>query len=147
MGKLLAARAARSKTSVPDGTKLVRVERLSEEGPLWISVPGHRALFPARMTASFRAQLPEDLQELVGRTAVALFDRATSEQPVLLDWVVDVTDTLRAPLPEAEERLELRCGKASIVLTQEGKVLIEGQYVSTRSSGINRLRGAVVKIN
>src|SRR5262245_58845752 len=41
----------------------------------------------------------------------------------------------------AKEQLVLRCGKASITLTKAGKVLIQGTYVSSRSSGVNRIKG------
>lgn len=47
----------------------------------------------------------------------------------------------------AKEQLVLRCGKASITLTKAGKVLIEGSYVSSRSSGVNRIRGGSVQLN
>ncbi len=48
---------------------------------------------------------------------------------------------------EGRERVELRCGKASIVLTRAGKVLIQGTYISSRSSGAHRVRGGSVEIN
>jgi len=48
---------------------------------------------------------------------------------------------------EARERIVLRCGKASITLTRAGKVIIRGAYVSTRSSGANRIKGGSVQIN
>jgi Domain of unknown function (DUF6484) len=47
----------------------------------------------------------------------------------------------------AKEQLVLRCGKASITLTKSGKVLIEGTYVSSRSSGLQRLQGATIELN
>lgn len=47
----------------------------------------------------------------------------------------------------AEREIVLRCGKASITLTREGKVLIRGAYLSSRSSGVNRIRGGSVQIN
>jgi hypothetical protein len=47
----------------------------------------------------------------------------------------------------AKEQLVLRCGKASITLTKEGKVLIQGAYVSSRSSGVNRIKGGSVQLN
>lgn len=48
---------------------------------------------------------------------------------------------------EAGGQIELRCGEASIVLTRAGKVLINGAYVSSRSKGANRIKGAHVDIN
>jgi Domain of unknown function (DUF6484) len=47
----------------------------------------------------------------------------------------------------AREQLVLRCGKARITLTKAGKVLIEGTYVSSRSSGMNRVKGAAIQLN
>jgi len=47
----------------------------------------------------------------------------------------------------AKEQIVLRCGKASITLTKAGKVLIQGAYVSSRSSGVNRIKGGSVQLN
>ena len=48
---------------------------------------------------------------------------------------------------EGAERIELRCGKASITLTKEGKILIKGTLISSESSGAHRIRGGSVDIN
>jgi hypothetical protein len=47
----------------------------------------------------------------------------------------------------AEQQLVLRCGKASITLTRAGKVIIEGSYVASRSTGVNRVKGGSVQLN
>jgi hypothetical protein len=47
----------------------------------------------------------------------------------------------------AEREIELRCGKASLILTRAGKVLIRGAYLLSRSSGVNRIKGGSVQIN
>ena len=47
----------------------------------------------------------------------------------------------------AEREIVLRCGKASITLTRAGKVIIQGAYLSSRSSGVNRIKGGSVQIN
>jgi hypothetical protein len=47
----------------------------------------------------------------------------------------------------AKEQVVLRCGKASITLTKAGKVLIQGSYVLSRSSGVNRIKGGSVQLN
>ncbi|NND92028.1 MAG: hypothetical protein HKN42_14300 [Granulosicoccus sp.] len=48
---------------------------------------------------------------------------------------------------QAREQIVLRCGKSSITMTSAGKVIIRGAYVSTRSSGANRIKGGSVQIN
>jgi hypothetical protein len=48
---------------------------------------------------------------------------------------------------QAREQLVLRCGRASITLTRAGKVLIDGSFVQSRASGMNRMKGGAVQIN
>ncbi len=48
---------------------------------------------------------------------------------------------------QAKQEVVLRCGKASITMTRAGKIIIRGAYVSTRSSGVNRIKGGSVQIN
>jgi hypothetical protein len=48
---------------------------------------------------------------------------------------------------EAFDELELRCGKASITLRRNGRIVIYGTQVETRSRGVNRIKGGSVKIN
>jgi hypothetical protein len=66
-----------------------------------------------------------------------------TEAPPALDARVDGERVVL----QGRERIELRCGEASIVLTRAGKVLINGNYVLTRSRGANRVKGAYVGIN
>jgi hypothetical protein len=48
---------------------------------------------------------------------------------------------------EATDEIVLRCGQASIVLRRNGRVVIRGTYVETRSRGVNRIKGGSVQIN
>ena len=48
---------------------------------------------------------------------------------------------------QAEREIELRCGDASLVLTRAGKVILRGNYVVSRSRGVNKIKGAWVDIN
>jgi hypothetical protein len=47
----------------------------------------------------------------------------------------------------AEQNLTLRCGKASITLTADGQILLKGAYISSHSTGTQRIKGAAVRIN
>jgi hypothetical protein len=47
----------------------------------------------------------------------------------------------------AEREIVLQVGKASVTLTAAGKIILRGTYVSSRSSGVNRIRGGSVEIN
>lgn len=48
---------------------------------------------------------------------------------------------------EAQEYLELKCGKASITLTNDGRAEVSGKEVVSRASRTNKIRGASVQIN
>jgi len=48
---------------------------------------------------------------------------------------------------EGRREVVLRCGEASITLRSDGKVLLRGAYVETYAKGVNRIKGASVKIN
>ncbi|MGE5451960.1 MAG: DUF6484 domain-containing protein [Acidobacteriota bacterium] len=50
-------------------------------------------------------------------------------------------------LIEAEREIVLRCGEASITLTRAGKVIIQGNYILSRSRGYNKIKGAAIDIN
>jgi hypothetical protein len=48
---------------------------------------------------------------------------------------------------DAQDEVVLRCGKASITLRRNGRVVIRGTYVETRAEGVNRIKGGSVQIN
>ncbi len=97
----------------------------------------------------------------IGKPVVLMFENADPSRPIVMGvlrgevgWPLEDkpgqvqvhADGARLVV-SAKEQLVLRCGKASITLTKAGKVLIEGAYVSSRSSGVNRLKGGSVQLN
>lgn len=93
-----------------------------------------------------------------GAAIVVAFEQGEARHPVIVGRVQPPrTDAPQARayanvdgervVLQARERIELRCGDASIVLTRAGKVLINGNYVLSRSRGANRVKGAYVGIN
>ncbi|PTL77044.1 hypothetical protein DAT35_46205 [Vitiosangium sp. GDMCC 1.1324] len=48
---------------------------------------------------------------------------------------------------EARDELELRCGDASILLRRNGRIVLEGFQVDSRSRGLQRIKGGKVEIN
>jgi hypothetical protein len=125
--------------------------------PLIAGVPG-LPLDPvaARTTVPLS---PED----VGSTLVVVFDGGELDRPIIVGVLREHSsprrsgDNLRGSVSvfaddervvlSADQEIVLRCGEASITLTRAGKVLIKGAYVSTRSSGVNRIKGGSVQIN
>ena len=48
---------------------------------------------------------------------------------------------------EAQDEIVLECGKASITLRRNGRIVIRGAYVETHAEGVNRIKGGSVQIN
>jgi hypothetical protein len=73
------------------------------------------------------------------RVASAARDAAPGELEVKLDG-----ETLRLT---ADREIELRCGNASLILRQSGRVILKGTHVVTSSRGPLKVKGATVEIN
>ena len=48
---------------------------------------------------------------------------------------------------QARQRLELTCGRAALTMNADGTVVLKGTTVVSRASGVNKIRGAAVRIN
>jgi hypothetical protein len=103
-----------------------------------------------------------------GRQVVLVFEEGDPERPIIVGLLQQShagrsaaaqteSPAVRSPIAvkvddeeivlSADKQIVLRCGKASLTLTRAGKVLIRGEYVLSRSSGVNRIKGGSVQIN
>lgn len=109
------------------------------------------------------ARATEDIHGAhIGRQVVLIFEGADPRYPLIVGCLprADGAALLKQPpahvevdcdgdrlIVTAKEQLVLRCGAASITLTKAGKVLIRGAYVSSTSTGVNRINGGSVQLN
>lgn len=113
-------------------------------------------------TAALSARSVVDLAAAhIGKDVVLLFESGDTARPIVIGVVREGGANDLAPQPgtvevdvdglrmtvSAKEQLVLKCGQASITLTRAGKVLIEGTYVSSRSSGVQRIKGGSIQLN
>jgi hypothetical protein len=139
-----------------DGVVIGVLLGFTAEGAPLVIFPGNRAeaAIAARATCVLA---PGD----VGRELALLFESGDPARPLVIGRVLRpenvepaaasrtvevVRDGERLELT-AEREIVLRCGKASITLTRAGKVLIRGAYVSSYSTGANRIKGGSVHLN
>ncbi|GGY36883.1 DUF6484 domain-containing protein [Pseudoduganella albidiflava] len=110
-----------------------------------------------------RARSTVPLRRLeVGAEVVAVLEGGLPERPLILGVIQHERGAEPAPAAEpgnvawcdgerveirAEREVVLRCGDASITLTRAGKVIIKGNYIVSRSTGCNKIKGAAVDIN
>jgi hypothetical protein len=111
----------------------------------------------------YAARTTIDLTENdIGSEVALVFEHADRRKPIILGLLkpaartpaagsdvrpVEVNLDGRQVRLAADQEIVLSCGKASITLTRAGKVLIKGEYLLSRSAGVNRIKGGSVQIN
>jgi hypothetical protein len=158
--QLLDAAVAPGRPSPPSEINNARVGTVvgfADDGAIplvtYTGQPGSAAL-PASAVIDMEA-------EHIGRRVVLMFEGGDPLRPLIIGCLHDQrSERPPAGVPQVEleadgERLVLsatrqmvlRCGKASITLTCDGKILLHGSYISNRSSGVVRIKGGAVHIN
>lgn len=147
--------AAKSEASRIDGVVIGVLAGFDPQGAPLVVFPGNTqdAGLPARASA----QLSKEDQ---GREVALMFENGDPARPLIIgriqrpeEFTVESKSPIAAEMDgerlefKADKEIVLKCGKASITLTQAGKILIRGAYVLSRSSGVNRIRGGVVHVN
>jgi Domain of unknown function (DUF6484) len=153
--RLAPKRTAKQTTATrrtPGPTALATIVALGSNGEPWIELGNGRSR--RRSAATIAALGPS----AVGREALVCFS-GRSRKPVILGLIrkpgdeppgettLDLTVNRRRVVVAADEELSFRCGKASITLTANGKVVIQGADLVSSAQRINRIRGGAVRIN
>jgi Domain of unknown function (DUF6484) len=130
-----------------------RIAALRDSGEPLVDFPANTSgeLVPAR--ALVRLTAAE-----IGREVALTFEDGDAAKPIIMgvlpppapagthQALTVVADHEHLTIT-ARQQLVLRCGRSSITLTAAGKVLITGEYLLSRSSGVNRIKGGSVQIN
>jgi len=138
----------------------------NEQGRLLVEFTGN-PFGPLRARTTL-VLAPEELQRAVQEQCpvLLLFEEGDPGRPIVVGLLRDQLPHAPGPAAEpaadtpiaveadgkrveveAADELVLRCGEASIVLRRNGRVVIRGTYVETRSKGVNRIKGGSVLIN
>jgi len=130
---------------------LGRIVMMGKSGQTLVDFPGNtsgqlvlaRSLVPIKPTDAGRevALTFEDGDTL--KPIIAGLLQASQPTPVPRELRLD-DESLRL---SAKKEVVIQCGKASITLTSAGKVLIQGEYVLSRSTGVNKIRGGSIQLN
>jgi hypothetical protein len=144
----------KKKTRAPsriEGVVIGTLLELDVIGSPRVDYPGNSA---AALTARTLAALDSGK---VGREVALMFEGGDPSKPIVLGVlqragrpepkVLQVEMDGETLVLTGKREIVLKCGRASITLTRAGKVLLRGAYVSSRSSGVNRIKGGSVQIN
>ena len=137
------------RTEEPAPPKLVigHITGMKDGTPL-VDFPDNPAGAPVPALATARYDLVPE-----GAAVALMFIDGDLARPLVVGLIETPAEAVPATAPEervtltASREIVLQCGRASIVLTRAGKVLVRGAYLSLRSSGMHRITGASVQIN
>ncbi len=142
--------------------KLIGIDRV---GKCWVDFPGNQqGPVQARLTATAAANLAEAMPDT---DLLLVLEDADRRRPIVLDVLVpnqqqpglSAADATRPANPwlvsadgktlriSAQQELSLRCGRASITLKPNGKIVLKGDHLLSYSRGTNRIKGGSVQIN
>lgn len=145
--------------------KTGKIVKVDQEGAVFIDFKGNQqGPIRARVTAAAADRISRRKDDC-DLTVMIAFEESDIHRPVVIDVIHDriepsasVIAAGRSELDDvkidgetvtfdAKKEIVLRCGKASIILTREGKVVIRGTYLLNRSSGTNRIKGSSIQLN
>ncbi|NTX17803.1 hypothetical protein HUA76_44285 [Myxococcus sp. CA056] len=141
-----------------------RLTGMSEEGLPLVDFEGNPSgPVPARVLAGASTT---HLEEVAPQTEVLLtFEGGLPGRPILMGLLEPRKNLLRSveakvpALPvsasvdgqrivlEGQDEILLLCGEASITLRRNGRVVIRGTQIESHASGVQRIKGAAVKVN
>ena len=149
-----AAPAQRISAAAPAGVTIGFIADLDLDGCPRVIVPGGDDT-PLRARALCVVQAAER-----GRQCALMFENADPRQPLILGLLQHPVLSLYSPdgdvavqrngeelVLQAETAIELRCGDASLRLSADGRVELRGATVISHATGLNRIRGASIKLN
>ncbi|WOS65927.1 DUF6484 domain-containing protein [Sinorhizobium fredii] len=109
-----------------------------------------------RETAMPARSLADLTSVMIGAEVALLFEGGDATRPLIVGRIVEpvrkpstpnvIRDGERVHIV-GDERIELRCGKATIIMEKDGHITIRGTYVTSHASAANRIRGGSVNLN
>ena len=148
-----------------EGIAIGQVEHVDEaSGAVRVGIP---SLGLQGLDAVSMVQL---VPQHVGQSVALGFEGGLTERPVVLGLMMRPVNLVADAVPhatllahgqdalrvshngrrvviEAQTELELRCGEAVILLSEDGHIQIRGAYVTSHATASQRIRGGSVQIN
>ncbi|CAM2067004.1 DUF6484 domain-containing protein [Sulfidibacter corallicola] len=132
-----------------EGILLGTLSRFDASGVPYVTIPNLSGEIAAQTTTV----LDRDTE---GRQVALMFVQGSAAQPIILGLIQNPSAHVKPRearvdgkkiVLEAADEIEFRCGKSSIKMTRDGKVIVKGTHLVSRSSGANKIKGASVLLN
>ena len=127
---------------------------------------GDEGAVPAKLVSGLDRKVLGDREQL-GREALLLFEQGDPQRPIIIALMENRLESLisfgedeevkvrpdeviidgKRVIIDAEREVVLKCGQGSIQIRNDGRIIVKGTDILSRSSGRQRIRGASVNIN
>jgi len=145
---------------------LTTIVSITDDGTPEVQIESGETKVAARLAiAATRARIETAI--VLQQQAVVLFENGNRSKPIIVGFIETLQPEPETPPPNpgdkspvieadvdgkrvrltAHDEIVLECGPASVTLRRNGRVIIRGTYVETRSEGTNRIKGGQVQIN
>jgi hypothetical protein len=140
-----------TRAPVSQATWLARMVRWDAPDRVWVELEENGESILAR---TLRGMRRNDLVDEDGapRALLVVFARGKKTQAVITGVLASETGQTSTGVPEqlvieAGTELVLKCGAGTISVRKDGKVIVRGTHLLSRSSGPIRIKGGHVEIN
>jgi hypothetical protein len=142
------------------GVQLAAIVAVTDDGPQVQFQPDGPSITARLAVPVTRERLDAAIAQC--QQVVLLFEHGDRTRPIIVGFLETTPGPAQparsAPVVEADvdgkrvrvmaqDEIVLQCGSASITLRRNGRVIIRGTYVESRSDGTNRIKGGQVQIN
>lgn len=159
-----------SVTQTPEQTSGIvgQIVAINDQGQALVNFPG--AAGSPRIARSLLSDHSAVVSEALPLSVFLLFEQSDPEKPLIAGLINESPFTAKpAEQPQssgtlseqpqdvlvdgkrltitAQDEILLRCGKSSILLRRDGKVVIKGENLISRSAASNKIKGSSVSIN
>lgn len=144
-----------------------RIARSEKPGEILVAFDGSAPVSARLLSTMDRRELLKE--ENVGRQVLLLFENGLRQYPIIVglleNLIEDIVSLEIAPeahnkekpvdllvdneriVLDAKKEIVLKCGKGSITIKKDGKIVILGTNLISRSRGPHKIKGASVSIN
>jgi hypothetical protein len=155
-------------TAAHRGSTVGKIVSVDEDGRASVVFPSSNGVaVQARSVISSPLRAGEHVEDLVGAEVLLAFENEDPRLPVILGRLGDrvcpeaqrpeveldlegdrdvVVDGQRLVF-DAKQEILLRCGKSTLVLCRDGRVLVRGTHLVSRASGTNKIKGGAISLN
>ena len=145
----------------PAAAQTATVVSLTADGIPEIQLDPGGPTVPARLAVpATRGRIEAAIAQC--QQTIVVFENGDRTKPIIVGFIEtiqpDPPESEKAPIIQADvdgkrvrvtaqDEIVLQCGSASVTLRRNGRVIIRGTYVESRSDGTNRIKGGQVQIN